>query len=633
MPEPVRNETIGYWVLGPLLIRDSHNEIISVNSDKLRRLLTELLHQRNTWVDTDALIDSLWRGTEPPASAKGNIKTYIHQLRQLLPGGKNDSPISSRKGSYQLTVRHGQLDTDVFEELIDRGRAALRADEPAKAAKLQQQALDLWRGSPEHDEDGFASVEAARLGELRWVARDALADALIASGHTDQALVMLRGLTTENPLREATWARLITALRTSGRPGDALAAYHEIRTILVDELGAEPGATLRASHAAALAETEGDTPAQAPVIPSPQSERRASVPGWRSLAVRVTAVVAALAMLVTGSVVVVNWSGKNGSDHAGVDIENGIAPPRPVPGYPSGTPEHPRVLFGLGPEATTAARKPLANQTPVGMFTTWYDGPDELARYASWRQQVVPKMYDSGKALHLLIAPDHQRFRPGPVPTQFGPGCGMAYPLKPEFLDHMRQLARSFAGQANGPPLYVSVFNGLLKVACTEDGYNADPSTANYYHALKKRYLEVRQIFHEEAPNARVALNWDGWQASHDDPELGAGLSMMRFFSDAMAASDFQSFNAFENKDNADDVSRMVAELGQYGPVMVSNFGPYDSPQWTRSDLNTVFTDERLRKLTAQGLFAWSFWEQSYLETAPDLYPRATQIVNRYASR
>ena len=58
----------------------------------------------------------------------------------------------------------------------------------------------------------------------------------------------------------------------------------------------------------------------------------------------------------------------------------------------------------------------------------------------------------------------------------------------------MRTLARIFAGQPNGPPLYVTVFQEVNKMGC-QDGYYADEglSTA-YYEALKDRYLEVLRI-------------------------------------------------------------------------------------------------------------------------------------------
>lgn len=635
MSESDTGTDVAFFVLGAVQVRDAAGEIVAVTADKPRRLLTKLLLRRNTWVDTDALVEALWGDARPPASARGNLKTYVHQLRQLLPGDGQDSPITSRRGSYLLTVPRGKIDSDVFEELIADGNAAFEAGDAAGAAELHRRALGLWRGDPDPEvADPGATAEAARLRELRWVARDGLTDALVGVGQPDQAVAMLRGLTTEEPLREATWARLVSALRAAGRPADALAAYQEYRDNLVAELGAEPGGRLRALHATLLADTQeaqpstdapGPVPMDADPAPRPARPRFAR----RPVTLRAAAVACALALLVVGALFVVDRA--TTPDQVSTTRHSGPAPVRSVPGYPAGSPDQPKLLFGLGSEAVTAARQPLATETPVGMLSTWYDGPEELPKYQSWRDEVVPGLYAEGKALHLVVVPDHEE--KGPVDTEFGPGCGNAYALSPGFLDDMRELATAFAGTPDGPPLYVSMFNSLDRLVCST-GYREDPPATNYYNALKQRYLEVREIFHRHAPNARVALNFDGWQASWDDPEIGAGRSLIEFFSDALAVSDFQSFSAFEAEDNSEDVTGMVDTLSRFGPVMVTNFGPNreEDPdgERLRNDLRLVFEPDNLARLTEQGLFAWTFWEQQYLEN-PASYLAAKNVVQRFA--
>ena len=54
--------------------------------------------------------------------------------------------------------------------------------------------------------------------------------------------------------RERFWVQLVHALYLSGRQADALGAYQRARTVLVDELGLDPGAELRTIHAAVLAQ-------------------------------------------------------------------------------------------------------------------------------------------------------------------------------------------------------------------------------------------------------------------------------------------------------------------------------------------------------------------------------------------
>src|ERR671938_282449 len=80
-------------------------------------------------------------------------------------------------------------------------------------------------------------------------------------------------LIVENPFRERLRAQLMLALYRSGRQAEALAVYQRTRRTLVDELGIEPGESLRQLEQAILAHDPSlDTPAgggTAETIPAP----------------------------------------------------------------------------------------------------------------------------------------------------------------------------------------------------------------------------------------------------------------------------------------------------------------------------------------------------------------------------
>ncbi|HET7519619.1 MAG TPA: BTAD domain-containing putative transcriptional regulator, partial [Actinomycetes bacterium] len=83
-------------------------------------------------------------------------------------------------------------------------------------------------------------------------------------GRHRELVAELEGLVRDQPLRERLWAQLLLALYRSGRQADALLAYQRARSVLVEELGIDPGAELRRLHAAVLAQDPGlDLPAAA----------------------------------------------------------------------------------------------------------------------------------------------------------------------------------------------------------------------------------------------------------------------------------------------------------------------------------------------------------------------------------
>jgi hypothetical protein len=105
-----------------------------------------------------------------------------------------------------------------------------------------REGLGLWRGEAyaEFADEDWARPEAQRLGELRLVAYELLADAELACGRAAEVVSELEGLAGEHPLRESFQAKLMLALYRSGRQVEALRAYQAHREVLAGELGLDP---------------------------------------------------------------------------------------------------------------------------------------------------------------------------------------------------------------------------------------------------------------------------------------------------------------------------------------------------------------------------------------------------------
>ncbi|MGW6020999.1 BTAD domain-containing putative transcriptional regulator [Streptomyces sp. NPDC055099] len=252
----VRCDGLRFGLLGAPAVYDAKGEPQPVQSAKGRALLAALLLEPGRVVSVDALKDALWGGA-PPASAHASLQNHVTRLRRLLddPGRLRAVP-----PGYRLRVADGELDVRVFEQLVARARAAHAERDWDGCAEAASGALGLWRGTPlggvPADAAGHALVP--RLEEARLLALELRYDAELASGGGGGGLVPeLAELVAEHPLREAFHRQLMLVLHRTGRQAEALAVHRELRRRLVEELGVEPGASVRDAHREVLQGSAG----------------------------------------------------------------------------------------------------------------------------------------------------------------------------------------------------------------------------------------------------------------------------------------------------------------------------------------------------------------------------------------
>ncbi|GIJ29573.1 SARP family transcriptional regulator [Micromonospora qiuiae] len=244
-----------FRLLGPLRVSTAADDEVWIGRPKLRLLLVLLLTRANTSVPMDTLVDDLW-GANPPESALSNLRTYVWSLRRLLaPADPATAPISTDSSGYMIGVSPERLDMLTFERLIADGADARRLGDLELVARRLEQALKLWRGAAfegiQHTSDMLAAT-AQRLEEQRLAAVEELFDARLGLGRHAEAIAELQGWIVQYPLRERLWEQLMLALYRHGRQADALAAYQQLRTRLVEEIGVEPSQPLRMLQARIL---------------------------------------------------------------------------------------------------------------------------------------------------------------------------------------------------------------------------------------------------------------------------------------------------------------------------------------------------------------------------------------------
>jgi YVTN family beta-propeller protein len=252
-----RTESAEFGILGPLQVSRT-GRAVPLGGPRQRAVLSLLLLEANRVVSMDRLAEDVWGG-HPPEGWVTTLQTYVFHLRRALEPDRDRGAaggiLVTRDRGYLLRVDREHLDAARFQDGFTAGRAALEAGRHAEAAQALRQALDLWRGGVLADlaDYAFTRPEAARLEELRLAALEARIDADLALGRHDTLTAELEQLAAGHPLRERLHGQLMLALYRCGRQAGALAAYRQVRDLLADELGIDPGEPLQRQHASVLA--------------------------------------------------------------------------------------------------------------------------------------------------------------------------------------------------------------------------------------------------------------------------------------------------------------------------------------------------------------------------------------------
>jgi tetratricopeptide (TPR) repeat protein len=202
-----------------------------------------------TLVPTDVLIDRVW-DTDPPPKARESLSVYVTRLRASLRQAIGESVrLTGRDSGYELHVDPDTIDLHQFRRLRRQADALTANGDSEQAASLLREADTLWRGQALA---GIRGDWVARMrGSLEEERRAAILKRIeceLEMGRHADVVGELRHRLAQYPLDEAFIAHQMTALYGSGRPGEALSLYRDIRSHLIEELGTEPGPLLSELH-------------------------------------------------------------------------------------------------------------------------------------------------------------------------------------------------------------------------------------------------------------------------------------------------------------------------------------------------------------------------------------------------
>lgn len=232
--------------MGPLQARQD-GASVTIPGAKPRAILTMLGLHGGSVLSAETLIDLLW-GDEPPRTAAKALQTHISSLRRAL----GDGFVLTEGTGWILNTT--EVDAPRYKRATKAGRDAAAAGDTGQAVVRFEEALSLWRGTPELPDSRRGVSERTRWIEGHAALVEDRADALLATGRAAEIIGELEAAVADAPLRERRWAQLMLALYRAGRQGEALGAYQRARALLADELGVDPGPELRRLEAAIVAQ-------------------------------------------------------------------------------------------------------------------------------------------------------------------------------------------------------------------------------------------------------------------------------------------------------------------------------------------------------------------------------------------
>ncbi|WP_369226547.1 BTAD domain-containing putative transcriptional regulator [Streptomyces sp. R39] len=250
-----RDRAVGFTfqVLGELKVF-SDRRAVPVTAGRQQVVLAALLLESGRLQNCDHLIRLLW-AEDPPETARTQVQICVSRMRKTLAAAAVEATIETRPPGYVLQIDDSALDLNVFRRTVAEAAGLGGQGRTAEAAALLRAAVGLWRGPCLN---GIPSEALARVAEHideeRLAATESFVELELALGRHHQLIAEIARLVGESPLRERFRGQLMLALHRSGRQAEALEIYRQGRTLLMDELGLQPGEDLRRLEQAILTE-------------------------------------------------------------------------------------------------------------------------------------------------------------------------------------------------------------------------------------------------------------------------------------------------------------------------------------------------------------------------------------------
>jgi DNA-binding SARP family transcriptional activator len=238
---------VSFRILSSVDVRVDASSVLKVAAPGQRALLAQLLVNANQTVRASTLIDGIWGGA-PPQRPESALHIVVCRLRRALDVV---APRLVRDGTgYRMELDPDELDLTRAQAYEADACLVMQEGDPRRAAEIYDAALACWTGEPLADLANFPFYDATarHLRELRLGIVESRNGAYLRCGRHLDVLKDVDSWIQTEPWRERLRAHQMVALYRSGRQIESLAAYEDLRRLLVTEFGVDPHADIQRLH-------------------------------------------------------------------------------------------------------------------------------------------------------------------------------------------------------------------------------------------------------------------------------------------------------------------------------------------------------------------------------------------------
>jgi DNA-binding SARP family transcriptional activator len=216
-----------------------------------RLLFAYMVCNRHRPMTREELAEVLWPESLPRAWETA-LSAVVSKVRGLLKdvGTPGSFSVSSAFGCYVLRIADDVwIDREAAAEAIDETEGLIRAGEVKKAWPLGHIASINARQSFLPGEEGdWISRERARSRNILVRSLDCMSEIWMANEEPGHALGAASESVDLEPYRETGYQRLMRLHLALGNRAEALRVYERCRSLLADELGADPSPETQAIY-------------------------------------------------------------------------------------------------------------------------------------------------------------------------------------------------------------------------------------------------------------------------------------------------------------------------------------------------------------------------------------------------